>query len=59
MPGQPGALPAHTVLMISDARLARYKIPKAVVFTDILPRNAMGKVVKADLYARFVQAGES
>ena len=29
--------------------LARYKVPKRVVFVDILPRNAMGKVQKADL----------
>jgi fatty-acyl-CoA synthase len=27
-------------------RLAKYKIPKAVVFTDALPRNAAGKVLK-------------
>ena len=59
VPRQPGALSAQDVLMFCDGRLARYKIPKAVVFTGILPRNAMGKVVKADLYARFVQAGES
>jgi len=58
VPRQPGALSAQDVLMFCDGRLARYKIPKAVVFTDILPRNAMGKVVKADLYKRFVQSGE-
>jgi len=27
-------------------RLAKYKIPKGVVFTDALPRNAAGKVLK-------------
>jgi fatty-acyl-CoA synthase len=27
-------------------RLARYKIPKSVEFTDALPRNATGKVLK-------------
>ena len=30
----------------STARLARYKIPKSVVFTDALPRNAGGKVLR-------------
>jgi malonyl-CoA/methylmalonyl-CoA synthetase len=30
-------------------RLAPYKSPKAIVFRDGLPRNAMGKVQKADL----------
>jgi len=32
------------VLAAFDGRLARYKHPKDVVFTDSLPRNAMGKV---------------
>jgi malonyl-CoA/methylmalonyl-CoA synthetase len=30
-------------------RLAPYKVPKRVEFADQLPRNAMGKVVRADL----------
>jgi malonyl-CoA/methylmalonyl-CoA synthetase len=30
-------------------RLASYKSPKSIVFTDNLPRNAMGKVQKAEL----------
>lgn len=32
-----------------NERLARYKHPKALVFIDELPRNASGKVVKAQL----------
>jgi fatty-acyl-CoA synthase len=31
------------------ARLARYKVPKAIRVVDSLPRNAMNKVVKAEL----------
>ena len=31
------------------ARLARYKVPKDVRFVESLPRNALDKVVKADL----------
>jgi acyl-CoA synthetase (AMP-forming)/AMP-acid ligase II len=30
-------------------RLAPYKSPKSIVFKDDLPRNAMGKVQKAEL----------
>jgi acyl-CoA synthetase (AMP-forming)/AMP-acid ligase II len=32
--------------------LARYKVPREVVFVDVLPRNATGKVLKRDLRAR-------
>ena len=31
------------------ARLARYKVPRAIRFVDALPRNAMNKVAKSDL----------
>jgi fatty-acyl-CoA synthase len=34
-------------------RLARYKIPKSVVFTDEMPRTASGKIRKPDLRRRF------
>ncbi|HEX9074123.1 MAG TPA: hypothetical protein VF932_00005, partial [Anaerolineae bacterium] len=36
-----------------EGKLARYKIPKSVVSVDALPRNALGKVVRADLKARY------
>ena len=29
-----------------QAQIARYKVPKSVIFIDKLPRNAAGKVVK-------------
>ncbi|WP_255769754.1 o-succinylbenzoate--CoA ligase [Pseudarthrobacter sulfonivorans] len=32
-----------------EGRLARYKIPKSVVFLDEMPRTASGKIRKADL----------
>ncbi len=37
------------VLRHCDGKLARFKIPKSVVFIDALPRNAMGKVLKTEL----------
>jgi len=37
---------------ISD-RLARFKQPRRILFVDELPRNAMGKVQKADLRKRY------
>jgi len=43
------ALDAAAVLAGLKDRLARFKQPKAAVLVDALPRNAMGKVQKADL----------
>ena len=37
------------VLSRLDGRLAKFKLPKRVIFVDELPRNAMGKVQKAAL----------
>jgi fatty-acyl-CoA synthase len=34
------------ILAFLDGRLARYKIPKSVRFTDALPRTASGKILK-------------
>ncbi|SFU20480.1 hypothetical protein SAMN05518861_12386, partial [Mesorhizobium sp. YR577] len=41
-------------------RLARYKQPKRVIFTEDLPRNTMGKVQKnvlRDIYANLYADG--
>jgi fatty-acyl-CoA synthase len=37
------------VMRLFEGRLARYKHPRRIVFLDALPRNAMGKVLKAEL----------
>src|SRR3984893_5552936 len=44
-----------SVLAALDGRLAKFKMPKRVIFVDELPRNAMGKVQKnilRDTYAK-------
>ncbi len=56
---QKGAEPSEQdVIAALDGKLARFKIPKRVLFVDELPRNTMGKVQKnllrdkfSDLYA--------
>ena len=37
-------------------RLARYKVPKRVVFADALPYSPYGKVMKAELKQRYLAA---
>jgi malonyl-CoA/methylmalonyl-CoA synthetase len=59
---RPGiTLDAQAVLAGVTDRLARFKQPKAAVVVPALPRNAMGKVQKAELRrthaARFTTAG--
>ena len=39
----------QALLALAAEQLAPYKRPKQVVFVDALPRNALGKVVKAQL----------
>jgi fatty-acyl-CoA synthase len=41
---EPGALSAADVSALFEGRLAAYKHPQDVIFTDALPRNAIGKV---------------
>jgi malonyl-CoA/methylmalonyl-CoA synthetase len=42
-----------TILAALNGRLAKFKLPKRVVFVDDLPRNTMGKVQKNVLRERF------
>jgi fatty-acyl-CoA synthase len=47
------ALDERALLEHLDDRLARFKLPQSVVFTDRLPRSGAGKVLKAELRATF------
>ena len=38
-------------------RLAKFKVPASVAFTDVLPRNAMGKVLKNTLREKNSEEG--
>ncbi|PRY36369.1 fatty-acyl-CoA synthase [Umezawaea tangerina] len=46
---EPGALDEDAVRGHVKAHLARFSVPRDVVFLDSLPRNATGKVLKGDL----------
>jgi fatty-acyl-CoA synthase len=47
---------AAMLLAHCEARLARYKLPRAIHLIEALPRTASGKVVKAELRERFAGA---
>jgi len=46
------------VLALFEDRLAKFKHPRRVMFLDSLPRNAMGKVQKAELKRLIAGAGD-
>ena len=35
----------QSILDYFDGKIARYKIPKDIVFVDALPRNSLGKII--------------
>ena len=53
------SLDEAAVLRGIEGRLARFKLPRRVVFVDELPRNAMGKVQKNLLRDRFADLYEA
>jgi len=48
-----GAYAEAEMIASLTTRLARFKVPKRIFFIDQLPRNAMGKIQKAELRKRF------
>ena len=51
-------LDAETLEAWCGERLAPYKVPATFIFTDALPRNSAGKVLKARLAERAADAAE-
>ena len=57
VPRTPGALSEDDVKALFDGELASYKHPHDVIFTDELPRSAIGKV-RADELRRSLREPE-
>ena len=53
VPQENAGLDAETLLAALRPKIARFKQPKAAFIVDELPRNAMGKVQKAELRKRY------
>ncbi len=51
VPRNGSALTAEAIQAYVKENLARYKVPRDVVFVDELPRNATGKILKRELQA--------
>ncbi len=43
------------VITFCKERLAKYKVPKKVVFVEALPRTATGKILKKELKAQYIE----
>lgn len=55
---EPGAKPAPAdVVVFLEQRLARFKVPRRLVFHDALPREASGKIFKRKLRDQYLQPG--
>jgi acyl-CoA synthetase (AMP-forming)/AMP-acid ligase II len=52
----PAQVDGETLRAYALEQLADYKVPRQYLFVDELPRNATGKVVKAELRARLADA---
>ncbi len=53
---KPGATATEQELIaFLQEHLARYKVPKSVVFMDALPLSSMGKILKRDLRQMFIE----
>ena len=53
-----GPVPAEEIIAWCRDRLAHFKCPKSVEFTDALPRTTTGKVLKRELRAQLVSASQ-
>jgi len=57
-PFTPDEAMAARLLAFAAERLAKYKVPKSVVFTDSLPRTGAGKVLKSALREQYGEPGK-
>ncbi len=53
VPRAGATLDESTLRAALEQRLAKFKLPKRIVFVSEMPRNAMGKVQKAELRQRY------
>ncbi len=53
------AATAEELLAFCRGRLARYKVPKQIIFADALPYSPYGKVMKAELREKYVERRET
>jgi len=53
VPNKDSTLDETNIRQALEQRLARFKLPKRIVFLDELPRNTMGKVQKSALRERY------
>jgi acyl-CoA synthetase (AMP-forming)/AMP-acid ligase II len=47
------ALTGEEIMAFCEGKLAKFKQPKAVAFTDVIPRNPSGKILKRVLREQF------
>lgn len=52
------SITAEDVIAHCDGKLARFKMPKSVEFTDVIPRNPTGKILKRVLRDEYSEAGD-
>ena len=55
VPAEGASVTENELIEHCRTALARYKVPERIVFLDELPRNAMGKVVPAELRSQFLE----
>jgi acyl-CoA synthetase (AMP-forming)/AMP-acid ligase II len=46
-------LTGEEIMAFCEGKLAKFKQPKAVAFTDVIPRNPSGKILKRVLREQF------
>jgi fatty-acyl-CoA synthase len=62
VPKENAAVSEEAVMAHCRTRLAGYKVPKAVVLTNALPKNPSGKILKRELrttYAAVLEGEET